>query len=151
MTAAVLDTIERLLNAAQHPDVTRIYRYAYQGEPALALVYSSGVKAYIRPLVEKPRPKVTAVDLDDVGEWRHRVGYVIQLLTDVLEIARPDGWQWRTVAIEGTDRAPSGVEIRAGQTDVVLKVTCGSASPDSDPASWAGWAIPAERVRAALA
>src|SRR3954463_7956193 len=43
--SAVLDTIERLRTAAQHPDVVRVYQFA-DAQGGVGVVYSSDAKAF---------------------------------------------------------------------------------------------------------
>lgn len=137
---AIFDMLERLINAAGHPDITGTYRYG-QDETAVAVTYASGAKAFVWPA---EKTKVTAVDLpDDPGDYAARVRHLLHLLVDLLETARPDGWVWRTVGVDGVDLAPCGLEIRAGGASVVVRVTAGGApGPDTDPESFAGWKLP---------
>lgn len=136
----IFDMLDRLIQAAGHPDITGTYRYG-DSETAVAVTYASGAKAFVWPA---DKAKATPVDLpDDPGDYRARVGYLLRLLVDLLDTARPDGWVWRTVGVEGVDLAPCGLEIRAGGTSVVVRVTAGGApGPDTDPESFAGWALP---------
>jgi hypothetical protein len=46
-SVAVLDTIERLHNAAGHPDIVNIKRYGQGPNPGIALTYQSGSAAYL--------------------------------------------------------------------------------------------------------
>jgi hypothetical protein len=141
----VLDTLRRLLGAAQHPDVVEIYRYPNNGEQAIGIIYRDGARAFIWPSGERARP----VDLTDLGRYQARVGYVLQLLLDLLEIAQPEGWHWRTVAVEGVHNEPSALEVKAGDV-VLLRVTAGGALVEeelqSKPEDWADWRIPAQTV-----
>lgn len=137
----ILDTIERLFRTAGHPDIVSVGRY---GPGDVEVTYRSLAKAFIwqvrddvntRP-VEQP---------DDLGEYKFRAPHALKLLTDLLEIAQPDGWRWRTVAVEGVALAPCGLQVRAGGTDVLLRVTSASTPlpTDSDPADWANCQLPA--------
>ncbi|MGK5682393.1 hypothetical protein [Actinoplanes sp. URMC 104] len=146
---SVLDAIETLIRAAQHPDIADVYRYTFAGEQAVGIVYQSGAKAFIWPV--KERTAAQPADLPDaLGDYKPRVRYVLRMLTDLLELTKPEGWQWRVVAIEGVGSGPCALELRvAGQT-VLLRVTSGGApAADSDPADWAGWTYP-DGVAAAL-
>jgi hypothetical protein len=152
MTAVVLDTIEHLLAAAQHPDIAEVYRYDYQGHRAVGVKYQSGAKAFIWPDLGKAA--VTAVELpDDLGDYKPRVKYVLRMLVDLLELTKPDGWQWRTVGVEGVGVPPSALEVKTPEGRVLVRVTSGGApAADSDPADWAGWTYPDVSVlRAVLA
>jgi hypothetical protein len=138
----ILDTLERLLRAAQHPDVIEVYRYA-QSHEGIGIVYSTRAKAFVWLA---PDAVSTPAELPaELPPWETRVQHVLTLLVELLDAARPAGIDgWRTVAVGGTDLAPCGLEVRAGQTRVVLRVTAGGAQgKDSDPQDWAGWTIPA--------
>lgn len=139
----ILDTLERLLRYAQHPDVREIYRYAESLE-GIGLIYSSRAKAFVWLA---PNAKAQPAELPaELPPWETRVQHVLKLLVELMDAARPAGIDaWRTVAVEGTDLSPCGLEIRAGQTRAVVQVTAGGApGKDSDPADWADWTIPAD-------
>jgi hypothetical protein len=143
----ILDTIERLLTAAHHPDIAGVDRYGPAGLN-VAVTYASGAHAYVWAV--PGRTVVKPVDLpENLGDYRPRVLHLIKLVCDLLEMARPDGMQWRTVAVDGVHLAPCGIEVRAGGETTLLQVNAGGAPGlDSDPAAWDGWRIP-EAVRGA--
>jgi hypothetical protein len=139
----ILDTLERLLRAAQHPDVIAVDRFA-SSLTGIAITYQSQAHAYVwlaEDAVVKPA-ELPAV----LPDYKDRVQHVLRLCVDLLEAVTPSGIDaWRTVAVEGAQLSPCGLEVRAGQAGVVLRVTAGGApGTDSDPATWAGWTIPAD-------
>lgn len=140
----VLDTIERLLNDAGHPDVVEVSRYPHHGEQAVKIRYRDQAQAFIWPEQGK---RTRPAGQDDLGPYAARAGHVIDLLVKLLDIAQPEGWRWRTVAVEGVHREPAGIEVSAGGATVLLRVTSGASTlaeeAQSDPASWADWEPPA--------
>lgn len=147
--APVLDTVEKLLTAARHPDIADVYRYPYQGQQAVGIKYKSGAKAFIWPVAG--RTPAQPVELpDDLGDYKPRVKYVLRMLVDLLDLAKPDGWQWRVVSVAEVGDQPTALELRVNGQPTLLRVTSGGApAADSDPADWAGWTYPND-VAAAL-
>ncbi len=134
----ILDTLERLIVACQHPDIDSVYRYG--PEQSIGIVFHSQARAFIWPSEKPGKPAELPAEPQ---EYRHRVQYVLSLLSDLLDVVKPDGVQWRTVGVDGTHLSPCGLEIRAGQTRMLLQVTAGGApAKDTDPASFADWRIP---------
>lgn len=118
-----------------------MYRYG-DAPQAVGILYHDGAKAFLWP--ERNRSVDRPANLpEDLGDYRARVNYALRMLADLLAIAQPEGWQWRTVAVEGVHNAPCGLEVWAGGTSVLLRVTSGGApGPDSDPATWADYQLP---------
>lgn len=140
----VLDTIERLFTAAGHPDIAEVTTYLGNTGPAIEVVYQSKAKAFIWPVTDDATATPTELP-DELPEYKFRASYALKLLTDMLTIARPEGWRWRTVAVEGVALRPCGLEVWAGGRTTLLRVTSASTPlpADSDPADWAGWQPPA--------
>jgi len=128
--------------AAEHPDIAGVDQYGPAGLN-VAVTYASGAQAYVWAV--PGRTVANPVDLpEDLGDYQPRVLPLIKLVCDLLETARPDGMQWRTVAVEGVHLAPCGIEVRAGGETTLLHMNAGCAPGlDSDPAAWDGWQIPA--------
>ncbi len=144
----VFDTIEKLFAATAHPDIAQVERHGTDPQ-GVTLVCQDGAKAFLWPVPGRTAAK--PVDLDDPGDYKAKVGHVLRMLVDLLDIVQPAGWQWRTVAVEGVHRAPCGLEVRAAGTTVLIRVTCGGPpAADSDPAAWDGWQYPVEQIRAAV-
>lgn len=139
----VLDTIERLLKAAQHPDIAGVSQYEGNTGRAIEVAYQSQAKAFIWPVTEK----VTTAPADlpnALPEYKFRAQHALKLLCDLLELAKPDGWRWRTVSVEGAALAPCGLEVWMGGKTTLLRVTSASTPlpKDSDPADWADYQLP---------
>lgn len=145
----VLDTVEKLVRAAGHPDITDVYRYDDRGTKAVGIVFGSLAKAWIWPSSERRKPADLPADL---GSYEPRTNHMLKLLVDLFEIAQPSGWAWRTVSVEGVHLAPCGIEVDTGGDVVLLRVTAGGALKDKDtePARFADWTIPADTVRDAV-
>lgn len=137
------DLIERLLTAARHPDIAAVERFGPDSRN-LTIVYGSKAKAFLTVVVgAKTRPEPLP---DDMPEYKFRALHALKLIGDLLDAAKPDGVQWRTVAIEGTHLSPCGLELRSADgATTVLQVTAGGAMvADANPADWADWQIPAD-------
>jgi hypothetical protein len=141
----VLDVLERLVTAAGHPDIVRVEQFG-GSMGGLAIVYRSGATAYLSPVTEK----ATAVGLPGVlPEYQFRIQHALRLLVDVLEVAKPSGWRWRTVGIDGVALSPCGLEVDGPAGRVVFRAIGGSPTlHDADPAVWAGWSVPGEVANA---
>lgn len=138
----VLDVIEKLWTAAQHPGVTRVERFdgALHG---VAVIYTSGAKAFFSVVTDRVQTQQADMPAD-LGPWKVRTHHALKLLLDLLEVAQPAGWKWRTVNIAGVPKSPSGVEFTDGAGSVLVRVTAGGPMAlDSDPADWPDWTIPA--------
>lgn len=139
----LLTVLERLFKAAQHPDVTRVERFdgALHG---VAAIYTSGAKAFFSVVTDRAQTQQADMPAD-LGPWKVRTHHALKLLLDLLEVAQPAGWKWRTVNIAGVPKSPSGIEFTDGAGTVLVRVTAGGPMAlDSDPADWAGWTIPAD-------
>lgn len=140
---SVLDIIERLLSSAQHPDMTAFSRFSasYTG---IAITYADDAHAFIS--VEPEKVKTRVVRLPEVmPEYKTQVVHLLALLVDLLELAKPAGWQWRLVEVEGVHLSPSGLEVNVNGAATLLRVTAGGApGVDTDPATFADWRIPAD-------
>ncbi|MFI5934172.1 hypothetical protein [Actinoplanes sp. NPDC051494] len=140
--AEALDLVERLLTAAQHPDVSRVYRYD-GATSGVALTYRSDAKAFFSPMPGKVG--VQPADLpEDLGRWTFRGNYALKMLVDLLEAVRPAAVTgWRTVAIDKIAMKPAGIELSGPGGTVVLRVTSGGPMGlDSDPADFENWRLP---------
>jgi len=139
---ALLDLVQRLLSAAQHPDVSSVERYDGAAK-GVVVTYRSGAKVFFAGAAGKPRTEPAGLG-DDLGPWKFRRNYAMRMLLDVLEVARPAGLSgWRTVAIEKVDVKPGGIELVTDSGPMVLHVTSGGPMIlDSDPADFAGWRVP---------
>ncbi|MET0417304.1 MAG: hypothetical protein ABW022_14930 [Actinoplanes sp.] len=138
----VLDTVERLFAAAGHPDIEGVERYGRDPQ-AVMVVYRSRAKAFLWPVLEKASTRPAELPTD-LGEYKFRTLHALRMLVDLLEIAQPDGWQWRPVAVDDATAA-SGIEVKAGGQVTLLRVTSGSPmGPDADPADWADWTYPSQ-------
>lgn len=141
----VLDVVIRaLLVGAQHPDIAEITRYGR--DQSIDVTYQDLARAYIWPVADDVATR--PVDLGDLGPYKARTRHMLKLIVDLLDVAEPDGWQWRTVAVEGVPLEPCGLEVRAGSAVTLLRVTAGGSlvpeEKQSDPATWVGWALPAD-------
>ena len=99
MSEQVLDTVERLLKAAQHPDMTAFQHFSasYTG---LTITYADQAHAFIS--IEPAKVKTRAAQLPEVmPEYKTRVVHLLTLLVDLLDLARPAGWQWRSSRSRG--------------------------------------------------
>lgn len=139
---SVLDTIERLLKAAQHPDMTAFSRFSNPSYTGIAITYADDAHAFIS--VEPEKVKTRVVRLPEVmPEYKTRVVHLLALLVELLELTKPAGWQWRLVEVEGVHLSPSGLEVNVNGAVTLLRVTAGGApGVDTDPATFADWRIP---------
>jgi hypothetical protein len=128
--------------------VVRVYQVS-DALGGVCVVYSSDAKAFFSIATAKG---VKPAELgEDLGPWKFRAHHALRLLLDLLEAAQPDGWRWGTVAVDGVDASPSGIEITANGQTVVLRVTAGGAmAADSNPEGFADYRIP-DGVRGARA
>jgi hypothetical protein len=138
---SVLDVVECLLKAAQHPDMTAFSRFgaSYTG---LAITYASQAHAYIS--IEPAKVQTRAAHLPEVmPDYKTRATHLLALLVDLFETVQPAGWRWRLVEVEGVHLVPSGIEVNANGAVTLLRVTAGGApGEDTDPATFADWRIP---------
>jgi hypothetical protein len=156
-SAQVLDVIERLHNAAEHPDITMVERYGRDLKPGgqspagVAITYRSGSQAYLwadegkREPVPHPLP-------ERMPELKFRAQHALKFLIDLLDVARPDMFvAWRPVAFADVAMTPSGLGIRCtdGST-AYLRVTSGFGGfADLDRDEFSDYTIP-EGVKTCL-
>ena len=150
-SAQVLDIVENLLNAAQHPDITEISRYGRDLKPGgqspagVKVTYQSGAQTYLAVAEGSQKPEPHPLP-DPMPHLKLRAAHTMKFLINLLEAARPAAFiAWRTVAFAGVGNKPSGMEIRcADGGSAYLRVTCASGptgDPDADP--FPGYRIPA--------
>ncbi|WP_250000360.1 hypothetical protein [Actinoplanes sp. M2I2] len=164
--AQVLDVIERLLVAAQHPDIVKVERYGTATEPwgpsaaksrsssiaGVRVTYSSTATAALWGAVaagEKPLPLP-----DQPPRISDRVARLSVLVVQLLDVARPPVFtSWHLVSLpglgptDGQGSAPVGVSLVCSDgTRMLLRAASTGATlgdePDSDP--YGDYAIPAE-------
>jgi hypothetical protein len=131
-SAQLLDVIERLHNAAEHPDIVLVKRYGRDAKPGgqspagVALTYRSGSQAYISPAEGKPEPVPHPLP-ERMPELKFRALHALKFLIELLDAAKPDLFvAWRLVAFEGVALQPSGLAIRcADGSTAYLRVTSG--------------------------
>lgn len=158
-SAQVLDVVERLFNAAEHPDIVAVERYGRDVQPGgqspagVAVTYQSGAQAYL--WADEPgRPAPEPCPLpDEMPELKFRALPALKLLVELLDVARPAVFTaWRTVAFNGLGLKPSGLELRcADGSTAYLRATSGS-GPTHEPTTpqHTDYAIP-EGVKTCLA
>lgn len=141
-SAQVLDVIERLLGAAEHPDIVEIKRYGRDVKPGgqspagVKVTYQSGAETYLfaaDPGTPAPEPHPLP---EQMPPLKLRALHTVRFVIELLEVARPDVFTaWRTVSFAGVTSAPSGMEIRcADGGSAYLRATCAS-GPLGDPES----------------
>lgn len=168
-----LDVLQALLLAAQHPGIRDVEPYGpgvggiegvkvrFVWEPnnhLWAYLAGNDIDGNGRQVDRKPSPKPFAESVpwapvpdpkSDTGsrdKWL-AADYVLKLVHDLCETARPDMFQsWTPVALHGVGlgHGPSGLAIAAGNTRTVIRVTIGSGpnrDPEQDP--WPGYRMPA--------
>jgi hypothetical protein len=145
--ALVLDVVEKLFNAAGHPDVVRVHRYGGgQSRAGVAITYQSGSSAYLSSAGLGNSPPVPYDLPAELPSLRFRAQHALKFLLELLDAARPAPFAaWRPVAFADTALKPTGVEIRGKDgTTAYLLVTSGSGptkDPDEDP--YPDYVIPA--------
>lgn len=157
-TAQVLDVVERLHYAAEHPDIVQVKRYGRDLKPGgqspagVSLKYQSGSEAYLWSAAPGKTAPVSHDLPADLPSFKFRAQHALAFLVQLLEAAQPEQFTaWRPVAFDGVDLKPSGLEIRCKDgTSVYLRVTSGSGpngDPEADP--YPDYAIP-EGVKTCL-
>jgi hypothetical protein len=137
-----LGVIERLFNAAEHPDIVEVERYGRDLKPGgqspsgVGVTYQSGSAGYIwaaAPGTPAPVPHDLPAELPSL---RFRAQHTLAFLVRLLDAARPEQFTaWRPVAFDGVWMKPSGLEIRCKDgSSFYLRVTSGS-GPTADPKS----------------
>lgn len=132
-TTDVLDIVERLHQAAAHPDVKAIRRYGRDSEPGgqsppgVALTYRSGSEAYFAAVLQAAVEPVELPEAFDAQTFRARIQPALRLLVQLLGAAKPAEFTvWRTVGFPGVGASPCGLEIRcADGSTAYLRVTSG--------------------------
>lgn len=168
----VLDVIERLLNAAQHPDIVKVERYGPGQGPWGPNVQQSKVKAIsgvkvrhqstaAASLWEAVWPGEQPADMPETlpPPRGNRAPRLVILAAQLLDVARPAQFKaWRMVTLpdlgEPQTQAglPFGLSIVTadGQKHLLRASATGAnvgSEPDEDP--FPGYVIPEEEVRAA--
>lgn len=132
-TAQVLDVIERLHNAAEHPDIVKVQRYGQDLKPGgqspagVTITYQSGSEAYIWVAApEQPEPAAHPLP-DKMPELKFRAQHALKFLVELLDIAQPALFTaWRTVGFAGVAMTPAGLAIRCSDgSTTYLRVTSG--------------------------
>lgn len=143
-SAQVLEVVERLFNAAEHPDIVEVKRYGRDLKPGgqspagVSITYGSGAQTYLfadEPSTPTPQPHPLP---EQMPPLKLRAQHALKLLVELLDVARPDGFTaWRTVSFPGISMEPCALEIRCTDgTSAYLRATCASGStgdPDTEP------------------
>ncbi|MEU4214053.1 hypothetical protein [Actinoplanes sp. NPDC026623] len=141
--AQVLDVLEGLFAASEHPDIKEIERYGHDtapggGSPAgVKVKHDSGSEAYLWGAVW-PGAKPIPVP-DEPLPPRYRASRLAVLAVQLLDVARPTQFRsWQLVAFPDLGPqpgvSPAGVSIVCSDgTAMLLRVTAGS-GPVGDPA-----------------
>ncbi|WP_045740975.1 hypothetical protein [Actinoplanes rectilineatus] len=150
-----LDLLERLLNAAGHPDIASVKRYGQgteQSPAGIDLADQRGAHMYLfgeQRKGEIPIDVPTVLPTPKYGSQR-----VAVLAAQLLDAARPDALrEWRLVAfgdLGPTDArgvAPAGISMLAADgSRILLRSAMGASkdttAPDSEPSP--GWTPPAD-------
>ncbi|MGC4771207.1 hypothetical protein ACLQ25_19825 [Micromonospora sp. DT44] len=136
----VVDAMELLYRAADHPEVVEVSRFGRdtepggQSPPGVKLLFRSGTSALLAASVP-PRPAPEAVPLTaELPSPSPRVTRTLALTMRLLDYARPPVFKsWETCAYPGVHLKPSAVRINCTDGDVVyLRVTVAS-GPSRDP------------------
>jgi hypothetical protein len=142
-TAQVLNVVERLFNAAEHPDIALVKRYGRDVKPGgqspagVSLRYQSDSEVYIWAATGDGKP--VPADLPAVmPSLRVRAPYALRMLVQLLDTAKPDLFTaWRTVSFPGLGLPQAcGLELKGSDgTSFYLRVTAGSGptDPAADP------------------
>jgi hypothetical protein len=151
-----LDAVERLHDAAEHPDIVQVRRYGRDLKPGgqspagVAIRYQSGSEVYIWAA---PAGKAVPAELPPaVASLRVRNPHAIRFLLRLLEVARPAQFKgWRTVAFPDLGLPDAcGVELKcADGSSFYLRVTSGSGSTDPATDPFPDYVIP-EGVKTCL-
>lgn len=155
-SAQVLDVVERLHSAAQHPDIVLVKRYGRDEKPGgkspagVSLKYQSGSEAYIWAATAEAA--VPADLAPEVASRRIRGPHTIRLLLRLFDVAQPELFTaWRTVAFPDLGLSQvCGIELNGADGSIfVLRVTSGSGPTDPDGDPFPDYVIP-EGVRTCL-
>ncbi|WP_328344626.1 hypothetical protein [Micromonospora sp. NBC_00421] len=147
---AVLDVVEALLRAAEHPDYTNITRYGRDSLPGgqspagVKAAHMSGSTSMLWA-AEVPR-EATPVQADDDVLVTSMPGRMLRLMVRLLDAARPNGFtSWQLCAAPGvgwpaSGESPSAIRIVGDDGSVAyLRATAasgprgGAAEPKTDP------------------
>jgi hypothetical protein len=136
----VINVIQRLHLAAQHPAIVSVARYGRDSHPGgqspsgVAITYQWGSTAYLWPaLPSNPAPQ--PVDLPaEPPPFKLRAPHAIVFCLGLLDAAQPAEFTaWRPVSFGGVAMSPAGIELRgADGTNTFLRCTSGS-GPTGDP------------------
>lgn len=139
-SSQVLDVIERLLYAAEHPDIVEVRRYGRDLKPGgqspagVKVVYQSGAETYLFAAEpDNPAPQPHPLP-DQMPPLKSRALHTVMFLMALLDVVKPDAFKaWRTVSFTGVGSTPSGLEIRCSDgSSAYLRATCAS-GPTGDP------------------
>ena len=151
----VLDVIEGLLVASQHPDIVLIRRYGKDATPGgnspagVCVKHCSGSEAYIWGAVHPGEIPIPVPEVLPAPE--RRADRLAVLVTQLLDVARPEQFRsWQLVAfpdlgpVEEQGKSAAGISlVCADGTKVMLRTTAGSGQtgdPAEEPAP--GYVLP---------
>lgn len=149
----VLDLLQRLLTAAQHPDIVEVRVYSGGPEPArngVAVKDRRGGNMYLAGAVWKGETPVDAPEV--LPPPKLGVQRIAALTVKLLDVAKPAELQaWRLVALPDlgpTDArgvTPSGVSLVGADGSKVLLRALHGGSQTGDPAEdpYPDWRVPA--------
>lgn len=123
----VLDVLENLLRAVEHPDITAVTRYGSDNQPGgqspsgIKVTHQTGstvmIWAAIEPKDAKPAP------LGEMPPPRLRAYRMLTLTHQILDVARPEKFRsWEACASSGVGLVADGPA--PGRTASALRIRC---------------------------